>query len=157
MELLFAALETTRKEAEAQAQQHVGKDRTEDCGTNDGYVGAVVACLQQDHEQDKLDHGAEGGFQNDTEDLGEFTGELGTSEANHIGGRYHGNVVCDEYGQMPLRAGKMLRRSEDVRHWRKGDRLHTRAMATGTTGHSTFTHMEMTLLLRKQIFKNLSG
>ena len=57
---------------------------------------------------------------------------------------------------MPLGAGEMLL-SSAVRSHVLATLRHTKAMATGTIGHRMFTHDEMTLLLLKQIFKNLNG
>ena len=109
MEMLLAALQSARNKAESQTQQHVRKNRTQDSGTDDRHIRVAVARLEQHHEEHNLDDGTKGGFDNHAEDLGDFTGEFGTSEADHVGGGDHGDVVGDEDGEMPFRACKVLR------------------------------------------------
>ena len=108
MEMLLAALQATSNKAESQAQQHVGQDRTQDGGTNDWDICVTLTRLEQYHKEHNLDDGAKGSFDQDTEDLGNLASEFGTSEADHVGGRDHCDVVGNEDGEVHFRAREML-------------------------------------------------
>jgi hypothetical protein len=116
VEVLLATFQPTRNKTEAQAQKHVRQDGTQYGGTDDGDIRVCVARLEQHHEEHKFDNGAKGGFDQDTENLGDLAGELGTSEADHVGSRDHGDIVGDEDSKMPLWARKMLYKSDAVWH-----------------------------------------
>ena len=52
--------------------------------------------MQQNHEEDDFDNGADGRLNEHAEDMGDFARKLLTSESDEVGTRCHGNVGENE-------------------------------------------------------------
>jgi hypothetical protein len=106
MELLLVSPQSTSKEADAQAQQQIRQDGTEDSRLDDG--NRAIAAANKHHEQDDFDDRAKSCFEECSEDVRKLPSKLLPSEANQISGRDHCDVAEDEDPKFFMRAGISL-------------------------------------------------
>jgi hypothetical protein len=99
--------------ADAQAEEDVGQDGTNNGSLNDRNV--LFASLEQDYKEDDFDDGSKGCFQDHGKRLvGHLAREFLASEAEQVGRGQHGNVARDEDGEVQFRPGEVLHYRESA-------------------------------------------